>query len=294
MQALQLFGEYLLGSVGFGGIYALAALGLVLIFKTSGVVNFAFGALASLVTLILWSGLNQLGLPVLGAWVLAVVAALVIGGLCEVFLLERLRRASITIQIVLTLGLLLFIQGISGIFWGYTPKGIPAAFSGNSIGGGGFFIEPSDIFIVALTLFVALLMSLVFERTRIGLGMRAVAADRETASLMGVPVRRYVLASWGVGVMITSLAAFLVAPKVSLSPTMMENIAVFAFAAAVLGGFGSLVGAVVGGFVIGIVANLIAGYLSTNYQLTLVFVLIVVVLYLRPQGLFGRAEVSRQ
>lgn len=291
---MQTFAQYLLGSVGFGGIYALAALGLVLIFKTSGVVNFAFGALASLSTMILWAGIHRLHVSVGIAWVIAVVAALIIGGLCEVLLLERLRRAPITIQIVLTLGLLLLIEGISGLVWGYTPKGIPLVIGGKSIGGNGFFIARDDIFIVALTLFVALVMTVVFQRSRIGLGMRAVAADRETAALMGVPVRRYVLASWSIGVMITSLSAFLVAPKVSLSPTMMEDIAVFAFAAAVLGGFGSLVGAVVGGFVVGIAANLIAGYLSTNYQLTLVFVLIVVVLYLRPNGLFGRAAVARQ
>ncbi len=291
---MQTFAQYLLGSVGFGGIYALAALGLVLIFKTSGVVNFAFGALASLSTMILWAGIHRLHVSVGIAWVIAVVAALIIGGLCEVLLLERLRRAPITIQIVLTLGLLLLIEGISGLVWGYTPKGIPLVIGGKSIGGNGFFIARDDIFIVALTLVVALVMTVVFQRSRIGLGMRAVAADRETAALMGVPVRRYVLASWSIGVMITSLSAFLVAPKVSLSPTMMEDIAVFAFAAAVLGGFGSLVGAVVGGFVVGIAANLIAGYLSTNYQLTLVFVLIVVVLYLRPNGLFGRAAVARQ
>ncbi|MGH3414530.1 MAG: branched-chain amino acid ABC transporter permease [Marmoricola sp.] len=291
---MQTFAQYLLGSVGFGGIYALAALGLVLIFKATGVVNFAFGALASLVTLILWSGLHRFGLPVWGAWLVAVVAALVIGGVCEVLLLERMRRASTTIQIVLTLGLLLFVQGIAGIIWGYTPKGIPQVLNGQSIGGHGFFIAPDDIFIVGLTLFVALAMAAVFRWTRVGLGMRAVAADRETASLMGVPVRRYVLASWSVGVLITSLSAFLVAPTVSLSPIMMEDIAVFAFAAAVLGGFGSLLGAVVGGFLIGVAANLIAGYLSTNYQLTLVFVLIVVVLYLRPHGLFGRASTLRQ
>lgn len=291
---MQTFVQYVLGSVGFGGIYALAALGLVLIFKTSGVVNFAFGALATLCTMILWTVINQIGVPLALAWIIAVVAALVVGGLCERLLLERVRNAPITTQIVLTLGLLLFIQGISGLIWGFTPKGIPQVVRGRSLGGGGYFIARNDVFIVALTVFVAVVMALVFQRTRVGLGMRAVAADRETASLMGVPVRRYVLASWSIGVMITSLSAFLVAPTVSLSPSMMENIAVFAFAAAVLGGFGSLVGAVIGGFLIGVVGNLIAGYLSTNYQLTLVFVLIVVVLYIRPNGLFGRAQVVRQ
>ncbi|MGH9060430.1 MAG: ABC transporter permease subunit, partial [Acidimicrobiales bacterium] len=111
MQGLKSFAQYLFGSLGFGGVYALAALGLVLIFKTSGVVNFAFGALATLVTLILWSSLNDAGLQLGVAWLLAVVAALAIGAVCEIFLLERIRRAPIMIQIVVTLGLLLFVQG---------------------------------------------------------------------------------------------------------------------------------------------------------------------------------------
>jgi branched-chain amino acid transport system permease protein len=111
---------------------------------------------------------------------------------------------------------------------------------------------------------------------------------------MGIRVRRYITASWAVGVLVTGVAANLVAPTVSLSPTMMDNIAVFAFAAAVLGGFGSLAGAIVGGFAIGVVSDLIAGYLSSDLQLSLVFLLIVVILYVRPQGLFGVAAHSRQ
>ena len=293
MLALKHLAQYLLGSVGFGGVYALAGLGLVLIFKTSGVVNFAFGALATMVTFVLWSVLNTAGLPLWVAWAAAVAAALAVGALTEILLLERLRRAPVLIQIVLTLGLLLVVQGVTGLVWGYAPKGIPTVFGTASVGGGGFYIERNAIFIVALTVVVGLLLYVLFERTRAGLAMRAVATDRDVAALMGIPVRRYLVASWGGGVLITSLAAILVAPTVSLTPIMMDDITVFAFAAAVLGGFGSLVGAIVGGFAVGALSNLIAAYMSTNYQLTLVFVLILVVLYLRPEGLFGRAEVSR-
>lgn len=293
MTALKHLGQYLFGSLGFGGVYALASLGLVLIFKTSGVINFAFGALATMVTFLLWAGFYSAGLPLAVAWVLAALAAVAIGVVTELTLLERLRRAAVLIQIVLTLGLLLFVQGLTGLIFGFAPKGIPTVLGTQSVGGGGFYIQRNDIFIVGLTAVVGVALYVLFERTRGGLAMRAVAADRDVAALMGIPVRRYLVASWGGGVLITSLAAILVAPSVGLTPTMMDNISVFAFAAAVLGGFGSLLGAVVGGFAIAAVSNLIAAYLSTNYQLTLVFALILVVLYLRPQGLFGRPEVSR-
>lgn len=291
---MRAFAQYLIGSLGFGGIYALAALGLVLIYKTSGVVNFAFGAMATVVTLVLWSVFAQAGWPLVAAWAVAALVALAIGAAAERALLERIEQAPVLIQIVLTLGLLLLIEGLAGVFWGYEPKTVPAVLHGPPLAVAGLYFQRNDLFIVGLTVLIAFALSVVFERTRVGLAMRAVAHDRQIAMAMGIRARRYVTASWALGVLITSLSAILVAPAISLSPTMMDTIAVFAFAAAILGGFGSLLGAVVGGFLIGAVSNLIAAYLSADLQLTLVFALIIVLLYLRPQGLFGTEAAARQ
>ncbi|MGI8921116.1 MAG: branched-chain amino acid ABC transporter permease [Solirubrobacteraceae bacterium] len=288
------FGQFVVGGLGFGGIYALAALGLVLIYKTSGVVNFAFGAMATVVTLILWTALRRVGVPLVVAWLVAMVGALMIGALCEIALLRRVERAPLLIQIALTLGLLLLIEGLAGVLWGYGPKGVPTVLSGNAVSVASFLIGRDDLFIVLLTLALGGLLFVVFERTRIGLAMRAVAHDRETAALMGISTNRLVTGSWALGALISGVAGILVAPKVGLSPTMMDDIAVFAFAAAVVGGFGSLAGAIVGGLLIGVVSNLIAAYVSTSLQLTLVFALIVAVLYIRPQGLFGVEATTRQ
>ncbi len=287
------FIQYVIGGLGFGGIYALAALGLVLINKTSGVVNFAFGAMATVVTLVLWSLLVHAGLPFALAWLVAMVWAAALGALTELMLLRRVERAPVLVQIVLTLGLLILIEGLAGTIWGYAPKSIPQVLPGAAVSVASFLITPNDLFIVGLTIAIGVALYVIFERTRAGLAMRAIAADRQIASLMGVRTRRYITASWGVGVALSGVAAILVAPTVGLEPTMMDNVAVFAFAAAILGGFGSLPGAVVGGFLIGIVSNLIAAYVSTNLQLTLVFLFIVVLLYVRPQGLFGAQATSR-
>lgn len=288
------FAQYLVGSLGFGGVYALAALGLVLIYKTSGVVNFAFGALSAVVTLVLWTALHQAGWPLPVSWLAAAAVALALGAVVERALLERIEAVPVLIQIVLTLGLLLLVEGLAGVLWGYEPKSIPAVLSGRPLSVGGLYLQPNDLFIVGVTGAVALALWVVLERTRLGLAMRAVAYDREIAQAMGIRARRFVTASWALGVLITSLAAILVAPAISLSPSMMDNVAVFAFAAAILGGFGSLPGAVLGGFLIGGVANLIAAYVSADLQLSLVFLLIVVLLYVRPQGLLGRETATRQ
>ena len=288
------FVQFVIGGLGFGGIYALAALGLVLIFKTSGVVNFAFGAMATVVTLILWSLLQHAGLPLAVAWVVAMIIAMAIGAVSEATLLRRVEDSPVLIQIVLTLGLLVLIEGLAGVIWGYAPKSIPQVLHGDAVSIASFLITPNELFIIGLTLLVGLVLFVVFERTRTGLAMRAIAADREAAALMGVRTHRYVTASWALGVALSGVAAILVAPTLGLEPAMMDQVAVFAFAAAILGGFGSLAGAVVGGFLIGVASNLIAAYVSTNLQLTLIFVVIVAVLYVRPEGLFGVQATSRQ
>lgn len=288
------FVQFVIGGLGFGGIYALAALGLVLIFKTSGVVNFAFGAMATVVTLILWSLLQHAGLPLAVAWVVAMIIAMAIGAVTEATLLRRVEDSPVLIQIVLTLGLLVLIEGLAGVIWGYGPKSIPQVLHGDAVSIASFLITPNELFIIGLTLLVGLVLFVVFERTRTGLAMRAIAADREAAALMGVRTHRYVTASWALGVALSGVAAILVAPTLGLEPAMMDQVAVFAFAAAILGGFGSLAGAVVGGFLIGVASNLIAAYVSTNLQLTLIFVVIVAVLYVRPEGLFGVQATSRQ
>lgn len=287
------FLELVLLGLGFGGIYALAALGLALIFRTTSVVNFAYGAMATVVTFVLWALFISAGLPLALAWLVALVGGLVLGAVSEVLFLRRVERSPVIIQIVLTLGLLLLIEGLVGVIWGYQPKSIPAVLGGAPIRVGSYSLDRNSAFIAGLTLVLGGVLYAVYRFTRIGLAMRAVAEDREVATLMGVPSRRYVTASWAIGVLVTGLAAILVAPSTGIEPSYMDQISVFGFAAAVLGGFGSLIGAVVGGFLIGIGSDLIAGYLNPNLQLTLVFVLIVVVLYVRPEGLFGDPERSR-
>jgi branched-chain amino acid transport system permease protein len=288
------FGQNVIGGLQFGAIYALAALGLVVIFRTSQIVNFAFGALGTAVAMVLWTALAAAHLPLAAAWLVAVAAALAFGAAADAALLRRIARATPLIQIALTLGLLIAIEGFVGVLWGYPPKTIPPIVAGAPLAIGPYYLGPDQIAIIVLTLVLAEALHLVLERTRLGLAMRAIAQDRETAMLMGVPVRGVVTQAWAWGVLLSGLAAILVAPAVSLSPTMMDQISLFAFAAAVLGGFGSLAGAVVGGFIVGIAGNLIAAYVSTNFQLTFIFLLIVAVLYVRPQGLFGAEVEARQ
>ena len=291
---MTVFVQLVISALGFGGIYALAALGLTIIFKTSNVVNFAYGAMATVVAMLVWTAHASLGLPTALAWALGIIGGGVLGVAADLGLMRRVEGSAPLVSIVMTIGLLLAVEGLTGVIWGYGPKRIASVIGGESFSVGPISVDRNDLFIAALAVVTAAGLHLFYERTRLGLAVRAVAEDAEIASLMGVS-RKWVLAgSWAVGVAVAGAAATLAAPSLGLTPTLMDDAAVFAFAAAVLGGLGSLIGAVVGGFAVAILSDLVAGYISTNLQLTLVFALIVVVLYLRPQGLFGRAAQVRQ
>ena len=291
---MTLFFQLIVSGLGFGAVYALGAISLTVIFNTSNVVNFASASLSSAVALLMWVALVRLHLPVVLAWLFALVAAMVIGALVEAAFLRRVEKASLIVQIVMTLGLLVAIEGLDGALYGFNPKTLPHVVNGPSIAIGSVFLDRNDAFILGLTLVLTFVLYLVYQRTRLGLALRAVASDRDVASLMGIQTQRLVSLSWAIGVLLAGVSAILVAPSISLTPTFMENVAVFAFAAAVLGGFGSLPGALVGGLLIGVMSNLISGYLSNNLQLTFVFLMILLVLYIRPNGLFGRRVMSRQ
>lgn len=291
---MTLFFQLIVSGLGFGAVYALGAISLTVIFNTSNVVNFASASLSSAVALLMWLALVRLHLSVLLAWLFALVAAMVIGALVEAAFLRRVERSSLIVQIVMTLGLLVAIEGLDGALYGFNPKTLPHVIHGPSIAIGSVFLDRNDAFILGLTLVLTLVLYLVYQRTRLGLALRAVASDREVASLMGIQTQRMVSLSWAIGVLLAGVSAILIAPSISLTPTFMENVAVFAFAAAVLGGFGSLPGALVGGLLIGVMSNLISGYLSNNLQLTFVFIMILLVLYVRPNGLFGKRVMSRQ
>lgn len=288
---MEQFGQLVVSSLPFGAIYALAALGLVAILKTSDMVNFAFGALGTLTAYIFWTLWSPVGLPIWVAWLLALGCALLIGVVVDRAVTSHLRNAPVVVTIVATLGVFLVAQGTMGVLWGPSPKRIPPVISageGDSMSVFGFFLSGHDVFTLALTAAFVGLLYWVYERTRVGIALRAVAQDRETASLMGVSAERYISASWAVGTLLVGVAAILIAPAIALAPTQLNSVVLFAFAGAILGGFGSFTGALAGGLLIGVMANLVAGYLSPNLQVSIVFLVIVLVLYVRPQGIFGR------
>lgn len=278
----------------FGCVYGLAALGLVLIFRTTGVVNFAHGEMAMVTAFVAFTLLSKYDVSYSAAFALALVFSALFGLLVYQLFIKYISDAPHLNQLVLTLGLLLAFHGIAGLIWGHTPSSFPVAVEGETIPAWGFYVTPNEVFIVGVTFALAAALFVLFRYTRIGLAMRASSQDLTAARLMGVNVNIVFMVTWAAGTALGGVAGILTAPFTFLSVTMMFNVLVMAFAAAVLAGFLSLPGAVLGGLIIGVFRNLVSFYWAPEMALVATFILIVAVLYVRPQGIFGGRQAVKK
>ena len=282
-----------LAGLAQGSLFALAALGLVVIFNASTVVNFAHGAMGMAATYVAYVLITSFHVPFALAFAGAIVAAFVLGIVVQKFLLGRLQGAPVLTQIVVTLGLFMFLEGILGLAFGYNPRPMAAPVTMRPVILGGLVLRPQDVVQLGVLLVLCVALAALFGATKLGLGMRAITENPYAARLMGIPVGSVLAMAWGIGVLLAAVAAMLAAPTTSVTPNMMDTIVVYAFVAAILGGFGSLIGALIGGLVLGVVVNLITAFLAPELAMSIVFGLLLLVLYVKPDGLFGRASVQK-
>ncbi len=286
--------QLIVGGLVFGCIYALAALGLVLIFKTTEVVNFAHGEMAMITTFVSYVFLKSYGLSYSLSFILSLIFATVFGMVVYLLFMKRIQSAPHINQVVLTLGLFMAFNGLAGIIWGFDTTSYPEALKGKTFQLGSVYFSPNDVFMVGLTIVLMLLFFLIFRFTKMGLAMRSASQDIMASELMGVKVSGIFMGSWAIGTVLGGIAGMMTAPVTFLSTNMMGEVLIIAFAGAVLGGFKSLPGAVVGGLIIGVFQNLISYYISPELKIVFVFLLIVFVLYVRPQGIFGGSKMIKK
>jgi branched-chain amino acid transport system permease protein len=287
--------QQVIDGLATGSIYGALALALVLAYRATGVVNFAQGQMAVVSTFLAWSLVSS-GLGVIAAVAVTVVASLVFGAAVERVVMRRFQRESTTIAVVATVGLLVLLNGLSAVIWGYDIKPFPPVFSTGTLRAGGVSVAFASLGNIAVLVGVVLVLHVLLMRTRLGLALRAVADNPDSSALSGLPVGQLLMIGWGLAAGLGALAGCLVAPKIYLDPNMLAGVLVYALAAAVLGGFDSPLGAVVAGWIIGVSENLAGTYLSfigDDLRVAVPLLLTVLVLLLRPQGLFGRREVVR-
>ena len=287
------FLELTFTGISTGMIYAVVALAIVLIWRATRIVNFAQGALAMFTTYLAFSVLSAGG----GYWLafgVALLAGLVIAAVVERLLIRPVESGSPLNPVIITLALLVLTEALAGMIWGGRFRSFPPAFSIRNLDLGPVSaLSPADLFIIAAVGVVAGLLFVLFRFTDLGLRMRAAAFEGEVARMLGVRVGRMLTLGWALAGVAGSLAGLLVAPSVFLHPSNMDGVFVTAFTAAVIGGLDSPVGAIVGGLGLGVALSYVSAYLGGNVVTLAALVILIVVLMLRPAGLFARRPVRR-
>jgi branched-chain amino acid transport system permease protein len=288
------FIDLTLNGISTGAIDAAVALALVLIWRATRIVNFAQGAMLMITTFIASAVINSTGSYIVGLLV-ALAAGLVFGAIVERVLVRPVENASPLNAVILTLGLYTVLVAVAGMIWGNTPRSFPAAFSlrGYTVGHTTLLFTPNDTFIVAVVIGVAVLLALVFRATSLGLRMRAAAFAPEVARLLGVRVGRMFTVGWALAATCGALAGVLVAPSTFLGPNSFDPILISGFVAAVLGGLDSPPGAVLGGLLLGLALSYVSGYEGSALVPLAALIILMVVLMVRPGGLFSATQERR-
>jgi branched-chain amino acid transport system permease protein len=291
---MQLLLQQIMAGLANGAIYALVALAVVMIYQAIDHLNFAQGEMATFSTFLAWQ-LIAWGMPYWAAFVLSVMLSFVGGVAIERVLFKPLHHAPILASLVGFIALYSILNSGDGYLWNYTIKTFPTPFGTKPLFGSAL-IDTHEAGMIAVSVLMLVALYLFFRGTRLGLAMRAAAANPDSARLVGVRVGWMTALGWGMAAAIGAVAGMLIAPVVFLEPNMMLGALLYGFAGAVLGGLSSPGGAVLGGFAVGIIENLTATYVpyvGRDLKLTIALLVIVAVLMVRPAGIFGRRAVSR-
>ena len=288
------FLQFTLSGIVFGMVYAAIALSLVLIWRGTRLLNFAQGGMAMLTTYVAIEVIYKTQSYWAG-FVIALAAGLVLGAACELTVIRPTAGKPELNAVIVTIGLLILIEGLAGIFFGGAYRSFPPAFSitGLRVGGTPLGVSRFDVFVAAAVLVATLVLAVTFRYTTAGLRMRAAAFNATIARLSGIRVARVLTVGWALAGLLGALAGVLVTPSTFLYPNSMDAIFVLGFTAAVIGGLDSPVGAVVGGLLLGVALSYVGGYIGSNVTSLFALGILVVVLMVRPHGLFAGARLRR-
>jgi branched-chain amino acid transport system permease protein len=289
------FLQQVVSGLASGGVYAALALGIVLVYRATRILNFAQGEMAMIATFVAWALAEHM--PYWPAFALTVAIAFLGGAVLELAFVRPVLDRPVVIPVIVTVGLLIGLNGLARRIWGPEPRTLESPFSTEPVRIGGVAFSWQDIGTIVVSLLLVGLLFAFFRWTKLGLGMRAASLNPDASRLVGVRVDAMLALGWGFAGVLGAVAGMMVAPQLgSFDQNLMQPILLYALAAAVLGGLDSPIGAVVGGLVLGVGLNLIGTYVDwvgSGLRLPLALLVILVVLVVRPTGLFGRTAVTR-
>jgi len=289
------FAEQIVSGLADGSVYASLALALVLIYRSTRAINFAQGEMATFSTFIAWSLMNH-GLSFWEAFPVVLAISFVGGVAVERVIIRPVEQAPVLTIVIITLGLALLLNGLMYVIWGGGDRPFKGGFSSSTVEVAGAHISIQYIGIIGVLALLVVVLGLFFRYTKLGLALRAAALNPDSSRLVGVRVSWMLALGWGLAALVGAVAGMMVAPLQFLGPNMMQAVLLYAFAAAVLGGLDSPVGAVVGGLILGLTIDLLGryvGYIGSTLKLPVALLLILVFLFFRPGGLFGSVATRR-
>lgn len=292
---MQLLTQQIVEGLSSGAIYASLALALVLVYRATRIVNFAQGEMGTFSAYLVWQ-LDRWGVPFALSLAIAAALSFLLGALVFRLVIRPVITASENAMVNICIGLFIAFEAICLWIWGADAHAFPRLFPDRAWTLGGVRISATNVGVLLTLCILATAMALMFRFTRIGLAMRAAAAERDKSPLVGIHVETMLMLGWGLATVAGFIAAVLVAPSLFLSPPMMVSVVIYALAAATLGGWDSPAGAIVGGLVLGVAESVGATYvpfIGSELKVGIPFALMAIVLLARPQGLFGRTAVVR-
>jgi branched-chain amino acid transport system permease protein len=291
----------LINGLSTGAIYALLALGFVLIFKSTGIINFAQGELAMAGAFVCYSFSMLMHFPYVLAVLIALAIGALLGGVVDLLFFRRMVGEPMFSTIMVTVGLASIVTCVSGLIWGHDVYSIQSPFTDKTIAMGNLVVSQGTLYTIGLSIVLIILFIVFFNRSLLGIAMRGAAEDPDTAGLMGVNVNKIHVAAWAIGTMVAVLAGIFLAEQ-SFVRLSMSHTGIKAMAAAILGGMESIGGAILGGIIVGVVEGFAANYLSGielgNFHFgdikdVAAFAIMIIVLMIRPYGIFGKEKVER-
>lgn len=289
-----MFSQLIISGIVAGSVYALVALAMSLTYKSSEIANFAQGEMAMFSTYIAFVLLASFHLPFWLAFAGALIFAFFLGAFLHFGIVRRAKEPNVLNLLIVTLGFQIFLYGLAGWKWGAEQRVLKLPISqSETVSFAGLNISQLNLATIGVALFIMLGLYVFLRFTKLGLAIKATQQNTLAAKINGIPTNRIVMITFGISSMIGAVAGVMIAPITTLDPNMMVEPMLKGFAAAVLGGFNSLVGVVVGAFTLGIIENLFGFYVSTEFKSVVAFLIIVVVLYFKPSGMFGKHYIRK-
>ncbi|MDR0875919.1 MAG: branched-chain amino acid ABC transporter permease [Clostridiales Family XIII bacterium] len=280
-------------SLETGSVYALAALGIIIVWRTSLVMHFAQGSMGMFSGTAVAFVFNRTGVPLAASVIAGVLVAVFLGFVVDFAIIRRLRRATAVGKEIITLGLIMVFLGLAPIIFGTDPMLLPRFIPSGDVSIGTANISYNAILNIGVGIGIAIALFFILQKTKIGLAIRMTASSEPMARLMGVPTRTVTLFAWALAGVLGMLAAVMIAPTTTVTPTFMNTVQVTALFACVLGGFQTFYGPVLGAYIIAVAGNFLKIYVSTVWGDQLMYVLILVFLLFRPNGLIGKTYMQK-